>query len=723
MHIAKHWKLCIALSSLFAFFPTGTGLQACYSSSEREELRYMLFNPDVLNNKAWWSFFYSARLHSLDGRFGSTSDEDALTAEWIAAAGGHADTTAAWNCFFASPSDSLLETNSFYQVLKQKPALLRYFRLARQAEKLATITSSWEPASSDFEAYKTTVDEALASLRTENDPFLKRRYAFQLVKLGYYFGQWHMLDSIYTRHFGHGDKADALHWWAMHYKAKTLGGEKLDSSNYLHALVFSHSSNKMLASQRSYSNHNFEKVLALAQNNNERADIYLLRESINPGPSLQGIKKVYEFSPRHVHLPLLVGREINKLEDWLGTTHYVGATVSTRDYWSERPVLENTARDRKYVDKFTNTLAQMSALESTHPDFYNLAMANLNLLQGNGAGASRHIEKIGAHNPAAAYQATVLRIVLATLQNDITKPDVQEHIGTLYRTLLEKRGDQFESQKILYSLSTYLRHAFTRKGMVGLAGLFDNYAINKFCYTCITYGTFEYTMIGYLDRYASVGDLEALISTYQRKDKNSLEETLLKPYSNPYYFYDLLATKYLRKGDAKKAQAVLQKVPDNFWLTYTNALSNLDVDPFVANAALLTGHIMTASSKRGIVERLNALEEEAKADASRRARNYFQLGNAWYNFTENSWFMLSYGRGSATPDESVYRIGYRKAREYYSKALEHEKDAEQRAKILYMLTVLADSKSKKALYARAYEKYENTMFYNRRNCEITYAMK
>jgi hypothetical protein len=55
--------------------------------------------------------------------------------------------------------------------------------------------------------------------------------------------------------------------------------------------------------------------------------IYAFQEAINPGRGLEGIRQVYTLAPDHSHLLMLIGREVNKFEDWLGTTRYVDATV------------------------------------------------------------------------------------------------------------------------------------------------------------------------------------------------------------------------------------------------------------------------------------------------------------------------------------------------------------------------------------------------------------
>ncbi len=223
-------------------------------------------------------------------------------------------------------------------------------------------------------------------------------------------------------------------------------------------------------------------------------------------------------------------------------------------------------------------------------------------------------------------------------------------------------------------------------------------------------------MVAYWDLYASPPEVEQLINLYNKPKKNALESILFKPYSNPYYLYDLLSVKYLREGKPVDALKALEKIPDNFWYSFKNANDYLDNDPFENNESLFDKPTMDTYSKLEIVARMVALEEEASKDESKRARNYLLLGNAWYNFTQHSWFMVSYGWSSGgITNPQLMSIVENKAFTFYKHALQYEKSDEMRAKIIYMMAETADAADQKR-YAREYEKYESTQFYQRRNC-------
>lgn len=711
-NIRKRLKVFSILSSLALLIPTQTSVNACGWGSDTEELRYMLFNPDLLHDKSWWTFFYNGRLHYLDGSVTSLDDETILTTEWMKEMKASSSESDVRDYLFGGLPDSLLRINPFYKEIQGREAFKKYFTLAKRCEQFSSARSPWEDgkgsdANKDDDFLIADLQNALGS---ETNPFLKKKYAFQVLRASFYASFGNVFNETYNAYFRDVKEKSVLDWWALHYKSVLT--KEPDSANYYHALVFNHASAKRYISRLHFSRENLDATLALAQNDEERADIYVLASAINPGRGLEYLKKVYELAPDHRQLPLLVGREVNKLEDWLGTTKFANASIAT-DQWGQNPIMENWQSDFEYLSEVIAALQQMPAFAEKNPEFFNLSLANLNLMANNPSEASQYLDKVRSAQPDIVYQQQVLKIVLLTQQKDVHEASVQEEIGQLLASLIDNRAMKFESQKTLYSLSSYLRYVFANKGMVHFAGLFDNLAANKFCYSC-RFETFEYSMISYFDRYGSVNDVAKVIDLFDRSSKNKLEEILVLPYSNKNYFYDLLAVKYLRQGDVRSSFSVLNKVPDTFWFSFSNASANLQNDPFLNNEELFGVQTMVTYNKREILEKMLQLEEQATNDRANRSTYYMQLGNAWFNFTQHSWFMISYGLGYGT-DENVFNIARSKAMEYYRKALAGEMDKETRAKTVYMIAFLSAAKDKVAA-AKLYETFQDTEFYQRKNC-------
>lgn len=709
--ITMKWKIFFTLFSIAALLPHETSVLACGFYSDEEEMRFMLLNPDLSNKKVWWSYFYNRRYLYLYGDTVVNDDEYALSKEWKDKIDTNEKLFTVHDCIFGVLSDSALDKNSFYSALKKNVSAQKYFELARKSGEVSIAHTDWEPDNSWAREAKRTklIASTKELLQQETDVFFKRKYAFQLIKLAYYNSDWDVLDAMCKKYFTSSSSRDVLYWWATHYKSMAFEKrDKIDSANYLHAIVFSNSTNKMRASKEFFSRRNIENVLALAKDDKERADIYLLAEIINPGRSLEGIKKVYELAPDHKHFGLLISREINKLEDWLGTARFS----------ENRATIANYESDLEYLSEFTTFLSQAEDYRKRESNLYYIMLGYAYLLGNNNNAAKEQLAQIKAADENVKFQKAVLTTVLLAQSKDIRRNDVQDEIGKQFEYLISSRAMKFESQKILYSLSSYLRSLSAQKNLISIAGLFDNYASNKFCLTC-HYNSFEYSMISYWDKYASSSDVKQLIDLYNKSSKNTLEKVLFKPYSNPNYLYDLLAVLYLRENKIEDAAKTLAQVPQQFWLSFRNASDNLDRDPFGENETLFDAPTMNLYSRREVVEKMIALEQEAAASPAKRAANYLKLGNAWYNFTQHSWFMVSYGRSQGSDiNRNLDAVMLSRAHSYYKRALEYETSQEMKAKIAYMIAETA-TKGELKRYAKQYEQYANTEFYQSRNCTIT----
>lgn len=712
--IRKKSRLFSVLFSLI-LIPVSTDPLACAYGPDEEELRYMLFNPDLLEDKSWWTFFYSFPLDYRNGEVHADTDERLLVREWMdhVNLAGHEDD--AFQALFGNLSDSALLENRFYQAIQENELAKDYFKNAKKAEALFGSRDYWAEEDQQLPAKRADFEQTIRHvLDQQTDPFWKKKYAFQLLKAAFYTNHADAFNQCYNTFFK-GNYNSVLDWWALHYKAEVLSREdKPDSANLLHARVFSNASAKMLVSKQQFSTEQLDAILALAATPKERADVLILAGVINPGRNLDGIQQIYELNPEHKHLPLLIMREINKLENWLAS-EYVVLTGPDGSYSPERALsAKGYQQDLDYAAQFAQALNNMRPLAIKTSDVYELAAAYVNLLAGNTAAATQHLDQVKTNK--FLFQKRVLEIILLARTADVNNQAIQDQLGKKLIELMDNRNHQFESDKVLFSLCSYLRYEFARKGLIAYAGLFNNLANNKFCTTC-SGSSLEYEQIEYFDYHASATDVEKLLSLYHNQSKNSLEALLIKPYSNVNYLYDLQAVKYLREGKTEQALQVLRKIPDDFWYSFSNANKNLNQNPFTENSELLMPASMDVYNKREIVERLIALEAEAARVPAKQADNYFLLANAWYNFSENSWFMLRYSWSNypSKHEDQINRSARTRARSYYEFALSAERNPERKAKIFYMLVLLNDLDDAEK-YAREYEALSETKFYKKRNC-------
>ena len=657
----------------------------------------------------------------MDNQVKGKNDEEVICKEWLKEAKVKVDLKEVHSCLFGNLPDSLLSNNAFYKAIKQNPELNRYFLLCKQNEVTNEEASLYnEPQKPVRRTYE--LEEVMRLYKSAPNEFYRKRYAYQLLVMSFYQSDYWTFQEFYHRHFNLRTNNSPLDWWAHHYKSMVLESEgKTDSANFYHAMVFSNSNTKRMVSKRAFSVKNFEATVALTMNPEEKANMYLLKEIINPGRSMEGIQRIIELYPNHPHLPLLISREVNKIEDWLGTPKYNNSAPSTlfwKNRYGEKPYEKNNwKKDYQYAQAFASYLEQQGKLRQ-NTDLHHLSLASLYLITDEKRLGENHLELIKSNSLEVRFEQRLLRTVAFGL-DDIKSERIQNEIGKNLNRLFESRFRSFESQKRLLSLCNFLKHRFEKAGMKYFAGLFDNYANNKFCYTCGKY-SLAYSHIKYYDEYADARDLEMLIEVFHKKSKNQLEEVLLMPYQSAEYFYDLLSVMYLRKGDVKRAYSAAQEIHEEFWMSHPIAMRSLDADPFTQNKELLMDQTLNRMGKKQIIESLLALEEEAERKANTRANNYFLLGNAWYNFTDNSDYMLNYGTGFDDKRfERNSRFSWEKSIQYYKRALVFTKDAERKARLLYMISVCYKNMGDKKHFreqAKAYKLTRDTEFYKKRNC-------
>jgi len=675
----------------------------------------MLFNPNLLGEKRWWSFFYNYKSDYLEGSTIVDDDRRVLAKEWASYAG--ANNEDAFSAIFGEVPDSLKHQNTFIGKVESSKELTDFFALAKAGDSLAAFPDAWHDDEVVEQRRSSQRIDLLSRLEKqvsiENDPFLKKKYAYQFLKIAFYADA----RSAFLKTFNDYFKRDTsvLHWWATHYKAVILGRQgEADSANYLHARVFSNSPSKMFASKQHFSRRNLDATLALATSNEERADVLMLAAVINPGRVKALIEEIHGLDPDHPNLPLLIAREINKIEDWLGTTKYCHEPVMTREWNND--YLENWQSDFQYALEFRKFIRQLTR-DLGNRNFLNLASAYLALLTNDANEATTILKGIDASDEQTLFQINILKLLAVVQSGDIKTNETQEQVGVLYEKLLQTRVGMFESQRMLYALSSYLREVFEQADLRHLAGLFDNYATNKFCYTC-EFNTFEYSLIRYFDKKASAKDIKKLLEVYDKSQKNALERVLLLPYAHKYFFYDVLSVIELRNGNVQEAASALRQIPNEFWIKYQNAISNLTRDPFKDVSEQVSPGSIHTYNKTEIVNRMLQLEQSA-TDSKQRADSLFELANAWYNFSDHSWFMISYGYTlGETSNPRHGQVARLRARKYYTLALQASTSREQTAKITYMLALLSDD-PQKLRYARQFESMKDTQFYGRRNCLTT----
>lgn len=582
-----------------------------------------------------------------------------------------------------------------------------------------------------------------------SDPFLKKRYAYQAIVCQRYYGDEKLAVSLFDRNFNLQDSS-ILMPWALIHKAECLlhRGDSLEY-NYLLAKVFDNCNDKKKRAGQLFVSAWTEKTLTQAPTPVDKALVLTMQAMQYPGRGFSLLSRIVNFDPNCRYLPLLISREINKLEDWTLTEKLTGyeslnmPDAFYQDFYSNNDAenmeaklaqkeaawrQNNLIKDRAYLRElrqWIETLLQRDGLPGQR-DFLKLAAAHLLFLEGNYSAAQAQLSGISSAAPARLrLQRDVESLLLVPYYRNVKEATVQNDLASQLRHIWEQRQYLDQPAIQMSRLHFYLCHALFKVGDIPAAGLM----YNKATYTSNEGGSFYSGnhQIEFFDAHARLGDLDKLISLQVDGPKTPFEKYLMekpapqdaKEKMDAFWWYgedslsaplpplfnllELQGTIAFREGDLQRSVAVFERLPNDFWTDE----SMVDVDIF-ADAAHFP--FDTTPSARGakteVVRRMLALEAESKkATGARLSEIYYQLGNAWFNcsYWGRSWYMFSYARNHndddgpeirdagnfpATPDVRRYGGTYfrfDRALAWYRQALASNPPKELAAKIEYMI--------------------------------------
>jgi hypothetical protein len=634
-------------------------------------------SPDDRSNAQEWRTFTnnSASINDINVLQYNTNPDDFL----------YAYSTNNWDKF---------EGNSFTDWLRKKKnrKALEYFAFAKKVEFLQTsYERGWEEESprSDIIAYDSlsTVAQKLTT-QTKSD-FLSNRYAFQAVKLLYYTRLYSSdtyenanVVSFYNAHLK-GKNTIVADWALIYY---SLSQPDILQRNYYLAQVFDRTDEKK---DYAYQWFNKEALDTLANTLTDVNDLVLIRtirSMMNPGRGLKDLKYIVSKQPGSKYIPLLITREINKLEDWIWSPEVLGFSSNVKEnlYNKEKYARESTGsggadtgylyysdknlqKDKVYLNDVAIYLRSIKDA-SADKDFLNLALAHIANMQGKHNDAVALLKKINSNaNKYLLRQAHIEEILAIANGEDIKNITTKEKIYELVH-IMNIAGDSLtrssywdydgdEEKDDLSELFEVLSKRFQQESDLVTAGLLHynaNIQTNQYGYTCqdsICYGA-----LAYWDKFGSPSDIDAIIALKHKTNKTNFEQ-MISPviWADDNFYLDLKGTLFIRQQKYEDALRVFENMPDSFWNTryeYANYLPKTTLTSVGTLLPVKTGtgkEYPVVSKKLLIKEVVNLQHSLAKAKTDKeKARLYFMLANAEYNMSYDgiSWMMFAYGYSS-----------------------------------------------------------------------------
>lgn len=599
------------------------------------------------------------------------------------------------------------EKNTFIEalLLPKNKAFLNYILFAKKLEYNSNTDvkwESWEQVGYGSKDHKLAdLDDFEKKIKSAKDAFLKQRYAFLILRYSFYAQDKSEVIRLYDTYFTE-NKNTILEPWALYYKALCI--ENLPLQNYLLSKVFAACEEKSFAVLQHYNWKLTSETLALVQNDEERSVVLAIESLRNPAPDLKTIEEVYKLSPNSINLSFLIGREINKLEDWIFTPQYSNngspSVVFDDAIWYEDYVKakqENFNKDILYLRELEYFLISIREQTSgEQKDYVTAAIAQLCFIDDEIDLGKKYTNMISDKANASIQMQKNIQLALVSLkQDDLKSEKVQNQLFEYFdsvENLVETDNGLFKN---LYSLYRIASADFSKKGDRVTAGLLmmKSDLKNEGEYSVYN-NPYFYSYIGYFDRNATIEDVDRLMALQQKEDKTSFEKYICSGTIAPNinYYKDLKGTIAFRNNNLELAYATFSSMPKDFWEKNYSFKDYLNENPF-------TPKILQKDEERKFYYRFNKADFIGKLIQLKKqntATSNLQLAHAYFNvsYLGNSWMMLAYDwtsgesyvdyvYGDNSENEKTYQKGnyynLTMAKMYYEKALKMSKNNNEKA--------------------------------------------
>jgi hypothetical protein len=342
-----NWKLCIVvlINAFLISFPYN--ILGCSDGPDPYHYYSSFFHNDLSADKNYRSFYYTNYEFLYDDAE-QNNVADTTSAEWISYCGNRVSNAQAYAfiCEYAykdlaslyyhlEKAQSLnipdsVKQNTITQYFLQSKNLeaLGYLMYAKQVQPLVTIAwDAWSTPAFDTAKAQQLLKNGMQLFNAAKTDFIKLRYAYQLCRLAYHNQQYDVCIQWNDNEIQPNKTASILHNFAAGWKAGALYkmGKKNEAALYF-AEQFFKTDYKKTANYLSFDwcinrfDNNFRNNLISQCNTNESKANMIALFALGSNASEQNtLEKIYALAPASKTLPVLVTREINKLEEFYFT--------------------------------------------------------------------------------------------------------------------------------------------------------------------------------------------------------------------------------------------------------------------------------------------------------------------------------------------------------------------------------------------------------------------
>ncbi len=263
---------------------------------------------------------------------------------------------------------------------------LDYLIFAKRCEPLVAPSADWDPWDEkdwhDLPAMAALLEEGKKLHQRATSPFLKDRYAFQIVRLAHYSGNHEQAVRLFDEYFPGLPRPGTIYYWSLALKAGALRRlERTAESAYLFSLVFERCRSKRFEAYRGFridSDEAYQECLKRCRDSRERSVVYFLHGIDLNNSALEEMESIYRELPDSPHLEVLLAREIARIERKLH-----GVSINERAAYWDWPLRDPDEVFRMNLERLTNFLQKaVTDNRVQRADFWKLAMGYALYLSG-----------------------------------------------------------------------------------------------------------------------------------------------------------------------------------------------------------------------------------------------------------------------------------------------------------------------------------------------------
>ena len=503
-----------------------------------------------------------------------------------------------------------------------------YLIFAKTVEPHVTAPAdAWEAPPRDLPTMQNLIDEGITKMRRARSHYIKMRYAYQVIRLAHYMKDYRQAINLYETLLLKFDPQESIinNWILGHYAGALMGlGQNVEAS-YIFSKIFIESPGRRESAFRSFkieTDEEWRELLLRAESDEDRANLYVLRANERNARALEEMEAIYRLKPNHRFLPMLLVKELEKLEDQLlGTEFNENLPRGYPERWAQQYAID--------LQKFARRVRGEQRVPQ--PELWQLAEGYLELLAGDYIGAENSFRETAPRleNDTLRRQLETWNLVL-----NVVKLDTADRQAEML--LYDARDrDQFARYESFADMTRdKLVYLYRRDGMIGKAFLASNHLED----------------LRYNPREELVSDLFRLVG---RENLTRIEELLIGRSQRELDFFlsDLQAVRYMQEGQFEAALRTMKRIPRAEWDRFGV------FDPFVSTLrdCINCPHsrdTMDLYNRGELLEQLLNLESRARAQPERAARDYFSYGVALWNMTYfgHSWDAMDYFRSGSSWD-------------------------------------------------------------------------